>query len=67
LTNWFALKGKLTRNVLLSEPSRRLITGRRDKGYVFGAFRPATGDALRKTYGARSAVNWADFLFPDGA
>jgi transposase len=36
--------------------------GRRDKGYVFGAFRPTTGEALTKTYGARSAVNWADFL-----
>lgn len=36
--------------------------GRRDKGYVFGAFRPATGDALTKPYRARSAVNWVDFL-----
>src|SRR5262245_24131378 len=36
--------------------------GRRDKGYVFGAFPPATGEALTKTYGARSAVNWVDFL-----
>jgi hypothetical protein len=36
--------------------------GRRDKGYVFGAFRPATGEALTKTYQARSAVNWVDFL-----
>jgi transposase len=36
--------------------------GRRDKGYVFGAFRPATGEALTETYGARSAVNWVDFL-----
>lgn len=36
--------------------------GRRDKGYVFGAFRPATGEALTKTYQARTAVNWVDFL-----
>ncbi len=36
--------------------------GRRDKGYVFGAFRPATGEALTKTYPSRTTVNWADFL-----
>ena len=36
--------------------------GRRGKGYVFGAFRPATGEALTETYASRSAVNFADFL-----
>jgi hypothetical protein len=36
--------------------------GRRDKGYIFGAFRPATGEAMTKTYGARSTLNWVDFL-----
>ena len=36
--------------------------GRRDKGYVFGAFRPVTGEALTKTYGARSTLNWVDVL-----
>lgn len=36
--------------------------GRRGKGYVFGAFRPATGEALTETYVRRSAVNFADFL-----
>lgn len=36
--------------------------GRRDKGYVFGAFRPVTGEALTKTYSARSTLNWVDFL-----
>ena len=36
--------------------------GRRGKGYFFGAFRPATGEALTRPYGARSAANWADFL-----
>jgi transposase len=36
--------------------------GRRDKGYVFGEFRPVTGEALTKTYGARSTLNWVDFL-----
>ena len=36
--------------------------GRRGKGYIFGAFRPATGDALTRPYPSRSAANWADFL-----
>ena len=36
--------------------------GRRGKGYFFGAFRPATGEALTQPYGSRSAANWADFL-----
>jgi hypothetical protein len=36
--------------------------GRRGKGYVFGAFRPATGAALTETFDSRSAVNFADFL-----
>jgi transposase len=36
--------------------------GRRGKGYFFGAFRPATGEAMTRPYGARSAANWADFL-----
>ena len=36
--------------------------GRRGKGYVFGAFRPATGDALTATYLGRTTANWVDFL-----
>lgn len=36
--------------------------GRRGKGYVFGAFRPATGDAFTYSYTSRSTVNWVDFL-----
>lgn len=36
--------------------------GRRGKGYIFGAFRPATGDAFTHPYGGRTAVNWAEFL-----
>ena len=34
--------------------------GRRGKGYVFGAFRPATGEAFTETYAGRA--NWVDFL-----
>jgi hypothetical protein len=36
--------------------------GRRDKGYIFGAFQPATGEALTAPYDGRSAKNFADFL-----
>lgn len=36
--------------------------GRRGRGYIFGAFRPATGEAFTRPYGSRSAVNWAGFL-----
>jgi transposase len=36
--------------------------GRRGKGSIFGAFIPATGEALTHPYQSRSAANWADFL-----
>jgi hypothetical protein len=36
--------------------------GRREKGYVFGALRPATGAALTPPYGRRTIANWGDFL-----
>ena len=36
--------------------------GRRGKGYVFGAFRPASGAALTDTYSRRTTVNWVDFF-----
>lgn len=36
--------------------------GRRGKGYVFGAFQPATGAAFTATYGGRTIVYWVDFL-----
>jgi transposase len=36
--------------------------GRRGKGYIFGAFRPATGDALTEPYDRRTIANWVDFL-----
>jgi hypothetical protein len=36
--------------------------GRRGKGYIFGAFRPATGAALTHPYERRTSVNWVDFL-----
>lgn len=36
--------------------------GRRGKGYVFGAFRPMTGDAFTQPYTGRTSANWVDFL-----
>lgn len=41
---------------------QELDYGRRGKGYVFGAFRPATGEAFTESYERRTAVNWVDFL-----
>ena len=60
-----------------SYPGRRLVRARagerarreleldRDRklgGYVFGAFRPSTGEALTATYTSRSIVTFVDFL-----
>jgi transposase len=36
--------------------------GRRGKGYIFGAFQPATGAALTAPYDGRTTANWVDFL-----
>lgn len=36
--------------------------GRRGKGYLFGAMRPATGEAFTRDYARRTTVNWIDFL-----
>ena len=36
--------------------------GRRGKGYIFGAFRPASGAALTAPYHGRTIANWVDFL-----
>jgi len=36
--------------------------GRRGKGYVFGAFAPATGTAFTHAYGGRTIATWVDFL-----
>ena len=32
------------------------------KGYVFGAFRPGTGEAFTRCYPNRTTKNWVDFL-----
>jgi transposase len=36
--------------------------GRRGKGYVYGAFRPATGDAFTAPYDGRTTAHWVAFL-----
>jgi transposase len=36
--------------------------GRRAKGYVFGAFRPATGEAFTHSYVGRGSASYLDFL-----
>ncbi len=36
--------------------------GRRGKGYIFGAFRPATGEVFTAPYGGRTTTSWVDFL-----
>jgi len=36
--------------------------GRRGKGYIFGAFQPATGEAFTAPYRGRTIANWVDFL-----
>jgi hypothetical protein len=36
--------------------------GRRGKGYIFGAFCPATGAAFTRPYPGRGTDHWANFL-----
>ena len=35
---------------------------RRCGGYIYGAFRPATGEAFTRPYERRRGVDWVDFL-----
>jgi len=43
--------------------TQEIDDGRRDvAGSVFGAFRPATGDAFTAPYKGRTTANWVDFL-----
>jgi transposase len=50
----------------LAEPGARarqeIDDGRRGKGYLFGAFRPVTGEAFTLPYPGRTTANWVDFL-----
>lgn len=50
-------------NDQLAERARQEIDyGRRAKGYIFGAFQPATGGVLTRPYERRTTQNWIDFL-----
>jgi hypothetical protein len=42
--------------------TQEIDDGRRGKTHVFGAFRPATGEAFTATYGGRTTATWVDFL-----
>lgn len=45
-----------------ARPTQEIDYGRRGKGYVFGAFVPATGHALTAPYRGRTIASWVDFL-----
>ena len=51
---------------MATEPGARarpeIDYGRRGRGYVFGAFQPATGEAFTAPYAGRTTANWVDFL-----
>jgi hypothetical protein len=60
---------QLVRTASASEPStlaararQEIDDGRRGKGYIFGAFRPATGTAFTQPYAGRTIVHWVDCL-----
>jgi transposase len=42
--------------------SQEVDYGRRGKGYIFGAFKPADGKALTAPYAGRTTANYVDFL-----
>lgn len=42
--------------------SQEIDDGRRGKGYIFGAFLPATGAAFTAPYPGRTTANWVAFL-----
>jgi hypothetical protein len=45
----------------LERARQEIDYGRRGKGYIFGAFRPATGEAFTQPYAGRTMVNGVDF------
>src|SRR4051794_41358915 len=56
----------LVRTAATAQPAGRarleIDYGRRGKGYVFGAFCPATGAAFTRSYLGRGTANWVAFL-----
>jgi transposase len=65
-----AAKSHLGQEVIRPDPTgeqrvratQEIDYGRRGTGYVFGAFRPTTGEALTAPYQGRTIANWVDFL-----
>ncbi len=57
---------ELVHPIRASGPTERakqeLDYGRRGKGYIFGAFRPATGEAFTHPNTRRTTANWVNFL-----
>jgi transposase len=58
-----------TTAIALSQPAKprgraiqEIDYGRRGKGYIFGAFKPADGEALTAPYAGRTTANFVDFL-----
>jgi len=47
---------------LAERAQQEIDYGRRGKGYIFGAFRPAIGEALTQPYARRTTLHWIDFL-----
>ena len=45
-----------------ARPAQEADYGRRGSGHVFGAFVPATGEALTAPDAGRTIANWVDFL-----
>jgi transposase len=46
----------------IGRATQEIDYGRRGKGYVFGAFKPADGEALTAPYARRTTANYVDFL-----
>jgi hypothetical protein len=65
-----AAKSHLGHKVIQPDPSgarrvratQEIDYGRRGKGYVFGAFAPATGEAFTVPYAGRTTASWVGFL-----
>src|SRR3982750_4309773 len=61
-------KSYLGRDLVRPHPSpagrarQEIDYGRRGKGYIFGAFCPATGAAFTRPYPGRGTANWVAFL-----
>jgi len=47
---------------LAERATQAIDYGRRGKGYIFGAFQPAGGEAFTAPYPGRTIANWVDFL-----